>query len=77
MRVFFYGSFINRDVLAASGLIPERVEVARLWGFDISIQPLANLVRSDECCVYGIVCEAFPDWYVSRLESFRGAPVRD
>jgi hypothetical protein len=58
VRVFFYGSFINRKVLAEGGFVPERVEVARLWGFDIRIQPLANLVRSDRHCVYGITCEA-------------------
>ncbi len=58
IRVFFYGSFINRRVLADSGLVPDRMEVARLWGFDIRIGPLANLVRSDRHCVYGIVCEA-------------------
>lgn len=58
VRVFFYGSFINRVVLAEAGLKPDRVEMARLWGFDIRIQPLANLVRSDRHCVYGIVCEA-------------------
>ena len=56
--VFFYGSFINREVLAAGGFVPERVEVVRLGGFDIRMQPLANLVRSDERCVYGIACEA-------------------
>jgi hypothetical protein len=27
--VFFYGSFINRQVLARGGLVPDRVEVAR------------------------------------------------
>src|SRR5262245_2360875 len=58
VRVFFYGSFINRAVLAEAGLVPERVEVARLWGFDIRIQPLANLVRSDQHCVYGVICQA-------------------
>ena len=136
--VFFYGSFINRDVLANGGFVPERVEVVRLGGFDIRMQPLANLVRSSERCVYGIACEAthaqlerlydqewvrsykpeavlvetadgrllpalcyisaqpaagspksdyvdriaapgraygFPDWYLARLQSFRGNPV--
>jgi hypothetical protein len=58
VRVFFYGSFINRRVLAEGGFVPERVEAARLWGFDIRIQPLASLVRSDRHCVYGILCEA-------------------
>lgn len=52
---FFYGSFINLDVLKKVDVIPERVEVARLAGFDISIRPLANLVRSDRDCVYGIL----------------------
>ncbi|MCI0541433.1 MAG: gamma-glutamylcyclotransferase [Verrucomicrobiales bacterium] len=58
VKVFFYGSFINRQVLAKGGLVPERVEVARLLGFDIHIETLATLVRSDRHCVYGIVCEA-------------------
>jgi Gamma-glutamyl cyclotransferase, AIG2-like len=52
---FFYGSFINLDVLRILGVAPEKHEVARLGGFDISIQPLANLIRSDRDCVYGIV----------------------
>ena len=55
---FFYGSFINLDVLKKVGLVHERYEVARLSGFDICIQPLANLVRSDQHCVYGIVALA-------------------
>src|SRR2546421_1674150 len=56
--VFFYGSFINLDVLKQAGYVPERFEVARLSGFDIRIQPLANLVRSEQHCVYGIVAPA-------------------
>jgi hypothetical protein len=55
---FFYGSFINLDVLKQADFVPERFEVARLSGFDIRIQPLANLVRSEEHCVYGIVAPA-------------------
>ena len=54
--VFFYGSFINRQVLARGGLVPEQVEVGRLHGFDVLIETLATLVRSDRHCVYGIVC---------------------
>jgi hypothetical protein len=55
---FFYGSFINLEVLAAQGLVPERHEVARLSGFDIQIRPLANLVRAEQHCVYGILATA-------------------
>jgi hypothetical protein len=58
LRVFFYGSFINRDVLARGGFRVERTEVAKLWGFDIRVHTLATLVRSDGRCVYGIVCPA-------------------
>ncbi len=48
---FFYRSFINLEVLKKVNLVPERYEVARLSGFDICIQPLANLARSEQHCV--------------------------
>jgi hypothetical protein len=60
-RVFFYGSFINLDVLAQGGFKPQHVETAKLCGFDLHFQPLANLVRSDQRCVYGILCAATHD----------------
>ena len=56
--VFFYGSYINLAVLREVGLVPAQWEVGRLDGFDIRIQPRANLVASDEHCVYGIVATA-------------------
>ncbi len=56
--VFFYGSFINLDVLKRTDYVPEQFEVARLRGFDIRIAPLANVFRSDEHSVYGIVATA-------------------
>ena len=52
---FFYGSFINRDVLSNAGVVPEVVEVAHLSGFDIRIEPLANLVPSNHATIYGIL----------------------
>jgi hypothetical protein len=58
VAVFFYGSYINRSVLEEVNLIPEHMEVARLPGFDIQIRPLANLLRSDEHVVYGILTSA-------------------
>ncbi|MBT8350015.1 MAG: hypothetical protein KJO26_02105, partial [Deltaproteobacteria bacterium] len=58
---FFYGSYINLDVLNEIDLVPEQYEVARLNGFDIQIRPLANLVKSDPQCVYGIVAKATHD----------------
>ena len=58
---FFYGSYINLNVLNEVDLVPEQYEVARLNGFDIQIRPLANLVRSDQHCVYGILTAATHD----------------
>src|SRR5437016_2178683 len=52
---FFYGSYINVAVLQEAGLALLQLEVARLPGFDIRIRPLANLMRSDEQSVYGII----------------------
>ena len=59
--VFFYGSFIDREVLAGGGFEPEHVTVARLDGFDIVRRPLATLDRSDRHAVYGILAEATHD----------------
>lgn len=55
---FFYGSYINPDVLAEADLRPDSYEVASLSGFDITIGPLANLVRSQHHVVYGVLVEA-------------------
>jgi hypothetical protein len=56
VAVFFYGSYMSRDVLAEIGVRPEVREVARLDGFDIRIRPLANLVPARDSSVWGIVC---------------------
>jgi hypothetical protein len=55
---FFYGSYMNFDVLKEVNYAPEQWQVAKLSGFDIVIQPRANLIRSDQHCVYGIVATA-------------------
>jgi hypothetical protein len=52
---FFYGSYINLDVLREVDYVPDQWEVARLAGFDIFIRPHANPVRSDQRSVYGIL----------------------
>lgn len=52
---FFYGSYINSDVLDEAGFVPRQTEVARLAGFEIRIAPLASLVQSGREVVYGIL----------------------
>jgi hypothetical protein len=56
--VFFYGSYMNFDVLREVDLVPAEWAVARLDGFDIRIEPRANLVRSNQHRVFGIVATA-------------------
>jgi hypothetical protein len=58
IAVFFYGSFIRREVMARGGLQPDRIEIARLSGFDIHISPHASISRSDQHSIYGILVQA-------------------
>src|SRR5262245_32243552 len=55
VATFFYGSYMNPAVLAEVEIRLERWEVARLAGFELVIQPRANLVRSESGMSYGIV----------------------
>lgn len=56
--VFFYGSYMNPEVLLQLDLAPPKFLPARLAGFDIVIGPRANLVRSDRSAVYGVCAPA-------------------
>lgn len=58
VRTFFYGSYINFKVLKEVDLIPQKWEVAILHGYDIQIQPLANIFPSARHYVYGILTMA-------------------
>jgi cation transport regulator ChaC len=64
--VFFYGSYMNFDVLREVGLVPGASEVGRVAGFEVRISPRANLVRSDGGVVYGLLATATHD-ELSRL----------
>ena len=52
---FFYGSYINQNVLKELNIFLEKWEVAKLQGFDIHIKPYANLIKSSKNSVYGIL----------------------
>lgn len=56
--VFFYGSYMNRAVLAEAGMAPKRWEPATLSGFDIRIAPRANLERARDGIVFGVLASA-------------------
>jgi hypothetical protein len=59
--VFFYGSYMNRRVLAEVGIVPDELEEARVAGFDIAIRPRANLVRAETAVVHGVLTRATHD----------------
>jgi hypothetical protein len=58
VEVFFYGSYMNRSVLAEVGLAPDLWERASLAGFDIVIAPRANLIPSPGTTVFGVLATA-------------------
>jgi hypothetical protein len=58
VSVFFYGSYMNRAVLAEVGLTPATWEAASLPGFDIRIAPRANLIRAAGQVVFGVLATA-------------------
>lgn len=72
--VFFYGSFMRREVMARGGFYPEHIEVARLSGFDIVCDPHANISRSDEHSIYGILVHPTHE-ELSRLYTMNGVGV--
>jgi len=55
IQVFLYGSSINLDVLAKTGLKKRAFAPASLAGFELVIQPVANLADSGDGIVYGIL----------------------
>lgn len=59
--VFFYGLFMDFEILRRYGLEPERWRAAKLPGYDIRIAARANLVPSDRHTVYGVVVAATHD----------------
>jgi hypothetical protein len=52
---FFYGSFMNPNVLAKADVHPTQPQMARLDGWELKIAPRATLVPASARCVYGIL----------------------
>ena len=61
VRVFFYGTFMDRAVLAQHGIDSPAVVPARLIGYELFIRPRVNLRRLDRSCVYGAVARVSHD----------------
>ena len=74
IAVFFYGSFMRREVLARGGFVPETIETARLGGFDIDCCPHAYISRSGQHSIYGVLVSATHQ-ELERLYSMDGVGV--
>ena len=58
VSVFFYGSFMRPDVMAKSAFNPAQIDVAKLNGYDIDLDPHANIFPHPFSSVYGILVRA-------------------
>ena len=55
MRVFFYGLFMDEELLAGKGITPSLVGIGYVDGFALSIGDRATLVPHEGARAYGIV----------------------
>lgn len=55
IQVFLYGSAISLDVLSQTGLKKRAFAPASIAGFDLVVQPVANIVENGDGAVFGIL----------------------
>jgi hypothetical protein len=60
MKVFFYGLFMDADLLAKKGITPQDAVVAHVDGFSLRIGERATLVRTAGARAYGVIMEITP-----------------
>lgn len=60
VKVFFYGLFMDVNLLRNMGARPRDVQVAELTGFDIDIPNYVYLVRNPDARVAGILATLTP-----------------
>ena len=61
MKVFFYGLFMDEDLLAEKGISPRNAVVGSLDGFALRIGERATLLRSAGTRSYGVVMDVGPN----------------
>ena len=61
MNVFFYGLFMDEDLLAKKGISPSKAEVGFVDGFALRIGERATLIRSADTCSYGVMMNISSD----------------
>lgn len=53
--VFFYGLFMEPDMLREKGLSPHNVDKAYVDGFELKIGQRATLVADNQSCAFGTI----------------------
>lgn len=72
--VFFYGSFMDPDVLAKCGLKPRDLRAAKAPNYSIGFAPMATMTTCPGAAVWGVACRLA----VAPLERvYRLAPLAD
>ena len=61
MRVFFYGLFMDENLLATKGIKPADVSVGFVDGFELRIGERATLVRRPGGRAFGVMMDIAPD----------------
>ena len=61
LKIFFYGSFMDLEVLRTLGVVPKTFETAELKNWSITFSPMATLVQSEGDSVYGTLADLSPD----------------
>lgn len=61
MRVFFYGLFMDEDLLASKGVRPEQSEVGYLEGYRLHIGKRATLLPATGERAWGVVMTIAPE----------------
>ena len=57
MRVFFYGLFMDEDLLATKGIEPSEVRIGFVDGYALRIRERATLVRRPDSRAYGTMMD--------------------
>ncbi len=74
VQVFFYGSFISLSVLEEAGIKKRAFAPACIHGYEMLMQPVANLHENGDGVVYGILANLTHDeldtLYNTHLSSF-------
>jgi AIG2-like family len=60
VKVFFYGLFMDENLLAAKGVVPSEVNLGFVDGYRLRIGERATLVRRPESRAYGAMMEISP-----------------